>query len=213
MVWPLYYHLRYSATHIFSVCPFFFSSRLFHWRLNLFVMLIVLIFIIPFYSSYKIVSSIRLGESIFPLFFFLHSSCIFSLFPCISPSPSFSLYCSLYFPPQCSIIVWHVHCLSSPGWSSCTYSGNWAILSPSSLPNKVYTHTQYDIVWLLLQSLLHVDFSPNRSAVDRATHQSCGSDRSDADGRSLRIWSCQCPLHLHDLLPSVHTLAPILTRQ
>ena len=38
------------------------SSRLFHWRLNLFVMLIILIFIIPFYASYKIVSSVRLGE-------------------------------------------------------------------------------------------------------------------------------------------------------
>jgi hypothetical protein len=38
------------------------SSRLFHWRLNLFVMLIILIFIIPFYASYKIVSSVRLVQ-------------------------------------------------------------------------------------------------------------------------------------------------------
>lgn len=38
------------------------SSRLFHWRINLFVMLIILIFVIPFYASYKIISSVRLVQ-------------------------------------------------------------------------------------------------------------------------------------------------------
>ena len=42
-----------------------------------------------------------------------------------------------------------------------------------------------------------------RSAVHGAAHQQSWSDRSDNDGRSLGIWSCQCPVHLHDLLSPV----------
>jgi hypothetical protein len=48
---------------IFEIVGFMDSgSRYFHWQLNLFVMLIILIFIIPFYASYKLVSSVRLVQ-------------------------------------------------------------------------------------------------------------------------------------------------------
>lgn len=36
------------------------SSRYFHWKLNLYVILLVLIFVVPFYIGYFVVSNIRL---------------------------------------------------------------------------------------------------------------------------------------------------------
>jgi len=35
-------------------------SRYFHWKLNLYVILLVLIFVVPFYIGYFVVSNIRL---------------------------------------------------------------------------------------------------------------------------------------------------------
>lgn len=39
-----------------------FSSRYFHWKVNLCVILLVLVFTVPFYIGYFIVSNIRLRE-------------------------------------------------------------------------------------------------------------------------------------------------------
>lgn len=39
------------------------SSRYFHWKLNLYVILLVLIFVVPFYIGYFVVSNIRLCEN------------------------------------------------------------------------------------------------------------------------------------------------------
>ena len=63
-------HTRtHARTHIHTLtwthqCTLFVdhSSRKFHWQLNLFAMLIILIFIIPLYASYQALSSVRLGE-------------------------------------------------------------------------------------------------------------------------------------------------------
>ena len=154
----------YTATsdtlqYIFSVCLYFFSSRLFHWRLNLFVMLIVLIFIIPFYSSYKIVSSIRLGESIFPLFFFLHSSCIFSRFSLLILyffPPSFPVFLLLLFFLCILPFISHLSAASSCGtYTVCRHLAGLHVHileTGQSFPHPLcqtrckHTHTQYDIV-------------------------------------------------------------------
>ncbi len=39
-----------------------FSSRYFHWQLNLYCMLITVIFIIPFYVAHLMVDNIRIGQ-------------------------------------------------------------------------------------------------------------------------------------------------------
>ena len=39
-----------------------FSSRYFHWKLNLCVILLILVFMVPFYIGYFIVSNIQLCE-------------------------------------------------------------------------------------------------------------------------------------------------------
>lgn len=68
------------------------SSRYFHWKLNLYVILLVLIFVVPFYIGYFVVSNIRLCEyqsvnfkyfsqtflNIF-VFFLLHLCCLFTV--------------------------------------------------------------------------------------------------------------------------------------
>ena len=43
----------------FDMC---FSSRYFHWKMNLCVILLILVFMVPFYIGYFIVSNIRLCE-------------------------------------------------------------------------------------------------------------------------------------------------------
>lgn len=45
-----------------SVFWLYFSSRYFHWKLNLCVILLILIFMVPFYIGYFVVSNIRLCE-------------------------------------------------------------------------------------------------------------------------------------------------------
>lgn len=50
-----------SDEEFYSSC-FCHSSRYFHWKLNLYVILLVLIFVVPFYIGYFVVSNIRLCE-------------------------------------------------------------------------------------------------------------------------------------------------------
>lgn len=47
---------------ILPLCLFH-SSRYFHWKLNLYVILLVLIFVVPFYIGYFVVSNIRLCKN------------------------------------------------------------------------------------------------------------------------------------------------------
>lgn len=51
----------YSDYELILSTPFVaFSSRYFHWKLNLCVILLVLVFMVPFYIGYFVVSNIRL---------------------------------------------------------------------------------------------------------------------------------------------------------
>lgn len=51
------------------------SSRYFHWKMNLCVILLILVFMVPFYIGYFIVSNIRLFLS--PLSQCINNDCFF----------------------------------------------------------------------------------------------------------------------------------------
>uniref|UniRef100_A0A2K6U1A0 Abscisic acid G-protein coupled receptor-like domain-containing protein n=1 Tax=Saimiri boliviensis boliviensis TaxID=39432 RepID=A0A2K6U1A0_SAIBB len=54
----------FSVRHVFSytltIFDIYFSSRYFHWKMNLCVILLILVFMVPFYIGYFIVSNIQL---------------------------------------------------------------------------------------------------------------------------------------------------------
>lgn len=63
--------IAFGHDFLFEICcdvvclPVFylsFSSRYFHWKLNLCVILLILVFMVPFYIGYFVVSNIRLCE-------------------------------------------------------------------------------------------------------------------------------------------------------
>ncbi|KAB1260371.1 Golgi pH regulator [Camelus dromedarius] len=49
-----------NSRHIVMFFDVYFSSRYFHWKMNLCVILLILVFMVPFYIGYFIVSNIRL---------------------------------------------------------------------------------------------------------------------------------------------------------
>ena len=57
--WNSFQFLSGTTTCISSLC----SSRYFHWQLNLYCMLVMLICVIPLYIAQQLVNTIRIGKS------------------------------------------------------------------------------------------------------------------------------------------------------
>lgn len=60
-MWLSLKNLLYYDSVLISIWLYF-SSRYFHWKLNLCVILLILVFMVPFYIGYFVVSNIRLCE-------------------------------------------------------------------------------------------------------------------------------------------------------
>lgn len=189
------------------------SSRYFHWKLNLYVILLVLIFVVPFYIGYFVVSNIRLCKYdhftnckdqnvcwnvIFHLSAYLCSA---------EAKASFCLYGLVHFHvfllevgrpvPHLEPKTWWVSAAFFTWHQSLLHSharriGNTAFINVSNRP-AAFLFTV--CCWLFC-----------RNSVHWAANQSSRCDWSHSHGSAVWVWCCQLSLHIHVIFPEVSSL-------
>lgn len=194
--------------------PLCHSSRYFHWKLNLYVILLVLIFVVPFYIGYFVVSNIRLCKYCWLAELSMEKN----------TDDSYRCYFTHYVTESCLLCVCVVQrqrlLFACMVWFTFMYffwklGDPFPILSPkhgecasfSSLGTCMNVDAFFLIMWESVESMVSL-LSVGccfyfRHPVNWAAYQSCWCDRSHTHGSVVWVWCGQLSLHVHVLFPQV----------